>query len=278
MFSRNAILGSVSIVAMIMISCTKEYSPPAPPSPPPPQINKVLLKDISVAHLPSPYYHFEYAPDSSVIKASFASDFSVYDVFYDGKNISEMRNNIIVNHDTLRYLYDNGGKIGLIIMINDAGTIYRHVIFNYDGEKIKEIDWERKIGNVGYIIDRTLTFTYFPDDNVKEIREHRPAIDSQPEVNFATEYDQYDDKINVDDFALLHDAFHDHLFLLSGVRIQKNNPRMEIRTGDGDNYTADYTYTYNNDHAPLTKTGDVLLTKGAQSGQRVQTSTIYTYY
>ncbi|HEX4850803.1 MAG TPA: hypothetical protein VFV08_08360, partial [Puia sp.] len=120
--------------------------------------------------------------------------------------------------------------------------------------------------------------TYFPDGNVKEIREHRPATDSQTEVTFITSYSQYDDKINVDDFSLLQDGFHDNIFLLSGVHIQKNNPLKEVRTGDGVNYTIDYTYTNRNDGAPLTKIGDFVYTNGSQAGQHFQVSTIYSYY
>gem|GEM_PF-6222740 len=88
-----------------------------PPPPPPDPVKKVLLKDITIPNLPSPYYHFEYNSDSLVTKVDFASGFSIYDVLYSGNNIAEMRNNIIVNHDTLRYLYDNTGKVFMITFI-----------------------------------------------------------------------------------------------------------------------------------------------------------------
>jgi len=266
----------VLMVAMIMTSCKKENVTET--NTPPASVKRVLLKDITIPHLPSPYYHFEYGPDSAAVKASFGSGFTMYDVFYNGKNISEMRNNIIVNHDTLRYLYDNTGKIALIKFINDAGVTYRHVTFNYNGQQVKEIEWDRKEGNIGFLIDRTLSFSYFADGNAKQITEHRPAINGQPETTYMTQFDQYDDKINVDDFSLLHDGIHDHLFLLSGVRIQKNNPRKEVRTGDGVNYTVNYTYTYTNDNAPLTKKGDLLFTNGSDAGKSFQTTSNYTYY
>ena len=259
----------------ILVSCRKGHDTyPPPPDP----VKKILLKDIIIPHLPSPYYHFEYRTDSTIAKVSFASGFSMYDVFYSGNRISEMRNNIIVNHDTLRYLYDNMGRVAIIKFINDTGLTYRHVFLSYNDDLVKEIDWDHRVGDIGYIYDRTLTFTYFTDGNVKEIKEHRPAIDGQTEVNFVTQYDQYDDKINVDDFALLQDGYHNHIFLPSGFRIQKNNPGKEIRTGDGDNYTVDYTYTYNDDNAPLTKTGELTFTNGSQAGQKFPVNTNYTYY
>jgi len=263
------------VVAVFAVACKKDHSSYLPPSAPAP---KILLQDIIEAHLPSPYYHFEYGPDSSVVKVSFDSEFTRYDVFYSGNRISEMRNNIIVNHDTLRYIYDNAGRPAIIKFIDQTGFTYRHAFISYEGGHIDEIYWDRAEGNVGYLIDRELEFDYFPDGNVKEIRERRPAVGNSPETNWKTDYDQYDNKINVDDFALLHDGIHDHLFLLPGIKIQKNNPGKEIRTGDGINYISDFTYTYNKDGAPLTKTGDVLFTAGQQTGQRFQTTVNYTYY
>src|SRR5215217_8680763 len=93
----------LTITLMVtLFSCRKERGtyPAEPPTVPPDVPTKhVLLKDITIPHLPSPYYHFEYNTDSLVTKADFASGFTIYDVFYTGNKISEMRNNIIVNHD-----------------------------------------------------------------------------------------------------------------------------------------------------------------------------------
>jgi hypothetical protein len=52
-------------------------------------------------------------------------------------------------------------------------------------------------------------------------------------------------------------AFFDHLVLLPGVQLQKNNPRKETLTGNTGNYTVNYTYTYNDKDLPLFKTGGV---------------------
>jgi hypothetical protein len=268
---------TIIIAAAILFSCKKERMP-IPTVPQVTQVKKILLKDITIPNLPSPYYHFEYRADSTVAKASFASDFTRYDVFYTGNRITEMRSNILVNHDTLRYLYDDMGKIAMIRFINDAGVSYRHVFFNYQGQQVKEITWDHKEGNIGFLIDRTMTLTYFPDGNVKEITDRRPATGGAPETTVVTQFDLYDDKVNVDDFELLHDSFHDHLFLLSNLRIQKNNPRREVLLASGFNYIAAYTYNYNSDGTPVTKTGDVLFTKGPQDGQVFHTHVNYSYY
>jgi hypothetical protein len=268
----------IMALAAVVVSCTKEHAPHMPPSVGQPK--KVLLKDITIPNLPSPYYHFAYNPDSTVTLVDFASGFSMYNVVYSGGKISEMRNNIIVNHDTLRYVYDNTGKLAMLKFINVANAIYRVVFLTYDGDQVKKIEWDHKVDNVGYLIDRTLTFTYYSDGNVATIAEHRPVQDSSPEFNSTRQFEQYDDKINVDDFSLTHDAFHDHLFLFQGFHLQKNNPGKEIfSAGPGMiAYTVNYTYTYNSDHTPALKTGDLLFTAGADSGKRFQTSTAYTYY
>lgn len=266
----------ITLITFVIISCKKEHKTTVPDLPD--QKYKVLVKDITMSNLPSPYYHFEYGADSLISHVSFASDYSRYNVFYNGNRVSEMRNNIIVNHDTLRYYYDQEGKVAIIKFINGAGVTFRHIFFTYNGAQLKRIDWDLKEANVGFIIDRTLTFSYFADGNVKEITEHRPFTGSQTEATYITSFDQYDNKINVDDFGLLQDGFHDHIFLLPEVRIQKNNPQKEVRTGDGINYTIDYTYTYNSDNAPLTKAGNLLFTNGSQAGQSFQTLTNYIYY
>src|SRR5882724_11404263 len=85
----------IMVVALLFISCGKDdITPYIPPATPP--VKKVLLKDITIPSLPSPYYHFEYNGDSMATKVEFASGYSTYDVLYNGDKISEMRHNIIV--------------------------------------------------------------------------------------------------------------------------------------------------------------------------------------
>jgi hypothetical protein len=263
---------------VLLFSCKKEHRP-RPVETPPATARHILLKDITIPNLPSPYYHFEYNADSLVTKADFASGFSIYDVLYDGSGIGEMRNNIVVNHDTLRYRYDNAGKLVMIGFINASNVMYRHVFFAYNGDQIKEIQWDIKEGNVGFLIDRTLNFSFYADGNVKTIAEHRPPVTGTDDYTSVKTFEQYDDKINVDDFSLVHDSFHDHLFLLQGFRLQKNNPKKETLSVNGTNlYTVDYTYTYNSDSTPSHKAGDFVYLSGTSAGQRFQTNSFYSYY
>jgi hypothetical protein len=273
----NYILLTVSAVALLL-SCKKEHRADLI-EPPTVSAKHILLKDISIPHLPAPYYHFEYNTDSLIRKADFASGYTIYDVLYSGSKISEMRNNIIVNHDTLRYVYDDTGKPTLIKFINATNVVYRHAFFTYDGNLIKEIEWDHKQLDGSFFIDRTLSFSFYPDGNVKTITEHRPPTVGVANYISVKTFEQYDDKINVDDFSLVHDGIHDHLFLLQGFRLQKNNPGKEmLSVNDTNLYTIDYTYTYNNDNTPSNKAGDFLYLSGQYEGQRFHTNSFYTYY
>ena len=277
---RQALLSLTFVV--ILISCKKERSPQTtdpPILPPNPSAKHVLLKDITIPHLPSPYYHFEYNTDSLPSRVDFASGFSIYDIFYDENKIAELRNNIIVNHDTLRYSYDPAGKLNGIDFKNESNSIYRRVHFIYGGNMIQEIDWANNNGSAVFTIDRTVMFTFYPDGNLKTMVDHRAPVNGSPDQVLTSLFEKYDTKINVDDFSLIHDQYHDHLFLLQGIRLQKNNPGKEtFMVNDSTLYTNDFTCTYNPDNTPLNKKGNFIYLSGPDAGKRFETNSNYTYY
>ena len=269
------LLGSLAVV-LIFAACKKEKNPGGDHTPPPPPPS-VLLKDIVESHLPSPYYHFEYDASGKVSFVSFASDFTRYNVIYNGNKISELRNNILVNKDRLQYMYNNDGKVGLIKYADSNGIVYKTVQFFYDGDKLIRLDRAKKV-SAGFVFELTTLLSYFPDANLKDITYHFLPFEAQPEVTYTLHYEAYDNKLNEDGFALLHQEFFDHLVFLPGIQIQKNNPGKESLTGDGDNYTVNYTYTYNDRNAPLIKTGDLVFLTGSRSGEHFQVQTNYSYY
>jgi hypothetical protein len=262
------------VLAVLLISCKKQTDAPPPAQPQP---DPVLLKDIVVDRLPSPYYHFEYDASKRVSFVSFASDFARYDVLYDGANISEMRNNILVNKDRIQYTYGSSGRVEFIKYADSTGLVYKTVDLLYDGPRLVRIDRARKLGT-GFVYEKTTTMTYFPDGNLKDITYHFLPFDGGTESSYTLHYDQYDNKANVDGFGLVHDEFFDHLFLLPGVQFQKNNPGKETLTGAVDNYSVNYTYTYNDKNVPLTKTGDLVFLTGSHTGEHFLLSTTFSYY
>jgi hypothetical protein len=267
----------LSILVAAVSACNGESGTAAPTSPVPPE-PAVLLRDIVVSNLPSPYYHFEYDAAGRVAAASFASGLTNYDVVYDGGRISELRNIAIQNGTRLAYLYDDAGRVSLVKYLDANGLVFTTVFLSYDGQKLTGLERDRRVDG-GFIIDKTMTLSYYPDGNLREITEHRPPVDGeQTESTTIDRFEQYDDKINVDGFSLIHDDFFDHLVLLPGVRLQKGNPARQIRTGDGLNLAIDYSYTYDDKNRPLTKTGSALLSNGPDAGQRIQLSSVFSYY
>ena len=110
----------------------------------------VLLKDVVLSNLPSPYYHFEYDTKGKVSFVSFASDFNRYNVIYRQSKISEMKNNILVNKDRLKYLYDSAGRVSTVKYTDSTGVVYARVNFTYNGQKLIKVKRERK-SEAGFI-------------------------------------------------------------------------------------------------------------------------------
>jgi len=272
----------VAVLVAAASACGRSDAPTAPapdPTPVPTPVPAVLLKDIVIPRLPSPYYHFRYDATGRVDSVSFASGLTQYQVAYDEARgrIKELRNNIIVNHDRIVYSYDDVGRVVGVRYVNANGVTFTIVIFSYEGDKLTEVERSRAEEG-GFIIDKTMSLSYDADGNLFELAERRPAIlGVQDATSYVDRFEQYDQGLNVDGFSLLHDDFFDHLVLLPGVRLQKGNPRRQTHTGDGQNYTVDFTYTYDGDR-PLTKTGELTFTNGASAGQRFQTLAQFSYY
>ena len=262
-----------AVTAAALSACGSDKGVTTPPPPP----NGVFLKDVVIPSLPSPYYHFEYDATGRVLGASFASGLRNYNLTYDAGRLSEMKNNV-GGGDRLDYVYDNAGRVSLVKYTDVDGTVFTTLFFTYDGQQLTKIERDRRVTG-GFIIDKTMAFTYYPDGNVFEITEHHPAIDGvQTEATYVDRYEQYDNQINVDAFSLIHTEFNDHLVLLPGVVLQKNNPARVTRTGDGENYILNYTYYFDGSNRPLDKVGDLLFTSGPHAGTHFGTASQFSYY
>lgn len=275
--------GVVSLLVMLIAAaCAPDATapitaPPPPPPPPPPPFLLTGLKEIVHDHLPAPYYHFEYDSTGLLKFASFASDARRYDIVYAAGRISEMDNNILVNHDRLVYVYDDSGRVALVREVDQGGVVFEVVVLTYDGQKLIGLERDRRVTG-GFVLDKTITLSYYPDGNLRELAEHRPAIAGfQDEQRYADLYERYDTENNANGFELLHDDFFDHLVLLP-IQLQKNNPQRVTRSGDGPNFVVEYTYTYDTSNRPLTRSGLVTLTNGTDVGRQIQVSSAFSYY
>ena len=270
----------IILSTLVFFSCKKEKSNidiPSPTEEPTPA--PVFLKDIVIENLPSPYYHFEYDATGKISSASFAAGFIEYDVEYNNDKIMGLKNTGAGDSDHLIYSYDNAGRVTMITNENLGGTPYVKVHLTYDGHKLIKLERERLFAG-DFIRNKVLSFSYYADGNLREIEYFFPAtpINGQIEHRYTDHFEQYDSKINVDAFELLHSEFFDHFILLPGVVLQKNNPAKITRTGDVENLQNIYTYSYNDKNLPLLKSGELTITSGPNTGQKFSEGTVFSYY
>ena len=259
------------------LSCHKDPAPKPKPDHPA-DIAAVRLKDINEPRLPSTFYHFEYNDSGYITNAGFSSGLGIYDLVYIDKRLFQMKMNTLPNKDILQYSYLNDDVVTINIT-DKNGVNYRRAHLTYTPtHQLQQLDWELKIADGGFVPEQSLKLVYYSDGNLQDLTTHYFAVGSQTEDIFTDWFENYDDKVNVDAFALLHSDQNHHLYLLPGIKIQLNNPRRNIRTGDGVNYDVNYTYTYDSKGRPVLRSGDLLWQSGSDSGKHFQVSTTFSYY
>jgi len=243
-----------------------------------PPLTTTFLKDVVESNLPSPYYHFEYDANGVMTAASFASGLLSYQLTYENGRLSSQVNTA-GNHDQLAYDYDDFGRAAIVEYKHDAVDVFAVVTLVYEGQRLIRLERRRRLPNHELELNKELSFTYYANGNLQMLTTHTPAIAGvQPEATYEDLYEDYDDKVNVDAFTLIHAEFFDHLVLLPTVVLQKNNARRVTRSGDVDNYQVDYSYTYDSKGRPLSQNGTLMFTSGANAGQQFQTQSVFTYY
>ena len=270
---RQLLMGSI-IIAAIAVACNKgPVSQPEPPIAAP----VLKVKDINERNLPSPFYHFEYDDSGKIVLAEYSSSLRIYDVNYNGSHIESMENIADLSHMRLEYEYSNGDLLAVKVKDKDGVTL-RHCIFTFSpSHQLQQVDWDVADGNVGFYLEQTMTFSYYPDGNVMEIVTHNYPVGSQAGATYTDRFENYDDHANADGFSLLHTTPHE-LILIPGLKFQVNNPRRNVRTGDGINFETNYSYTYDGKGRPTVKTGDVKFTNGTNAGQHFESQSTFSYY
>jgi len=273
MFIKRYIIASLLVAAVS--GCGGDRVPATAPQPDPRPV--VLLKDIEIPRLPSPYYHFAYDATGRISNVSFASGLTNYTLSYTDGRLSEMQNTILVNNDRLVYHYDDAGNVAEVDYVGSSG-VFAQVRLTYEGAKLVGLERQRKNAS-GFVVEKTMIMAYGPDGNLSDITEHRPAIEGfQPEATVNDHFESYDTGLNVDSFGLLHQDFFDHLVLLPRVQLQKNNARRVTHSGDGDHYVVEYTYHYDAENRPTSQAGVLTFTTGPQAGQQFDVGATYSYY
>lgn len=263
------------IIMTIAIACHKD---PVHWSSPPGVATTLKVKDITERNLPSPYYHFEYDDSGKIALLNYQSGLRIYDVNYNGENIVSMENAVNPGYKIkLEYVYVNGSFVGIKVK-NGNGVVIENCIVSYNSShQLQQIEWDVSDGNTGFLVEQTLTYSYYPDGNLMEVVTHNYPIAPQTEAIYTERFENYDDHANADGFSLANNSTHEPI-LLPGTKIQLNNPRRITHTGDGLNFEINYTYTYDSKGRPLIKTGDGKITNGADAGHQFETQSTFSYY
>jgi len=268
----------VLLLILATVACGKDDWPiKHPPASQPHDRHTVLLKDLQWTNLPSPYYHFDYDDSGYITHASFSSGLRIYDLEYANQRIKQLRSNTLANKDRLVYLYQ-GDQVAMISYINPENVTYRRCYLTYNSNgQLVQVEWERKNGNTGYVLQRTVTFSYVMG-NISQRHDYKPRIEGmQDELLIIDRFEDYDEGTNTDGFLLLQSE-GEHMVLLPGVRLQHGNPRKVIRTGTGLNYVINYSYSYNASKLVTQKHGELEFTSGPDDGTRFNFNVGYSYY
>jgi len=187
-----------------------------------------------------------------------------------------MDNDNFVNKDRIHYEYI-GDRLIVINIADSNGNIYMHAFPIFSASRqLMRLEWEIKEGN-NFVPQQTISLTYYPDGNLKDLTTHFFTMIGQPETTFKDTYENYDNNPGVEGFSLLHN-YQRHLVLLPSTKIQLNNARRIIRTGDGTNFTVNYIFQYDAKGRPLVKNGDFFYTNGPSNGQHVAIQSTFSYY
>ncbi len=262
------------ILGIIAPACHKDPVNPAEP----PSAAPLKVKDITEKNLPSPYYHFEYDNSGKIILLNYQSGLRNFEIKYNGENIVSMENRVGPFSDIkLEYIYVNGEFVGIKVK-NGNGEVIENCIVSYNSShQLQEIEWDISDGSTGFLIEQTLTYSYYPDGNIMEVVTHNYPVAPQTESIYTDRFEDYDDHVNADGFSLANNSTHEPI-LLPGTKIQLNNPRRVIHTGDGINFEINFTYTYDGKGRPAIKTGDLKFNNGVNAGRHFETRSTFSYY
>ncbi|WP_315822568.1 hypothetical protein [Paraflavitalea speifideaquila] len=269
------------LCTLSLFACRKDDCPNPPPEP---VIGSdtamVQLKEMSIQRLPSPYYKFTYNDSGYITQLVHQSGLMFYEPTYAGKRIQkiEVNKNIAADiiKDRLDYEYVNG-QVAAIRVVSKAGVLYRKCVLSFSAnQQLQKLQWELDLG-AGLLPEQTLTFSYYADGNLKMIEYHNFAIGPMMENFYTDTYENYDNKTNVDGFALLHTPLH-HPVLLPSVRLQLNNPGHVFRTGVlTATFDARYNYTYDAAGRPLVKSGPLSFKELNGTTGTIESVTTHTY-
>lgn len=273
---KHFFVAAAVVFFIICLSCNKSIN--GEDDQPVTDSRTVLLKEVNVERLPSPYFHFTYNDSNFVTGIDFASGLFSWKVEYEKNRVIRMINNILVNHDTLSYKYVNNQVASIRHTNANTGAPRWRYDFTYSGKNmLTEIRWWSFPTGTDSTLYRKVILQYYADGNLQQYDDYYSDNNGGPVVLTTTvKFTNYDQGNNVDDFYLLKNFFEDLLFLPQ-VKLQKNNPAHETITGITNDYIIDYSYQYNADKLPVQKNSTLAITKGSNAGQQFTFTDSFSY-
>ena len=265
----------IMILFVMITSCHKKYDVPQVPDTPSDARN-ILLKNVNIERLPSPYFTFQYDNSGFITDIDFASGFISWKVQYKNNRVIRMIDKF---GDSLNYSYDKNqvSSIHHVKSLN-GDTTWNYEFTYFNSELLKEIRWWAfPAGGSDSVLSRKVSFQYNDDNNLVEYDDFGLDNDSNLVVVARVKFTGYDNGKNVDDFYLVKNFLEDFLFLPQ-VKLQRNNPAILTYEGTNEDYTFEYKYNYNGDNVPIEKNANVSITRGPNSGQKFTSRSQYTYY
>jgi hypothetical protein len=261
----NSVCVMLSALVVTMAACSKKDHT-VPPGAPATDQQTIRLKDIVTESEASPQFAFTYDDSGYVATASFAGDFFKYHYFYKNHRIDSVSTN---STDGTYLLYWYAGSLVNKVEQYDNGGLALTVSITYDRlNRVTNMEWKPVTSGTA----KTTTFDYYGNGNLHALKTFYPTTG----ITSLVTYQAYDDKKNVDGFAVFKDFF-EHIVLLPAVKFQYNNATRVSMIRGINRIEIQNEYTYK-DSLPTQQRATAQLTNGSGKGQTLTALTTYSYY
>jgi hypothetical protein len=263
---KNAVGTMLCVLAIAGTACSKRDIRLPGGIPPSTDQQTVKLKEIITENEPTPSFTFTYDDSGYVSTAGFAGELMTYRYFYKNQRIDSVSTSA-TNGTYLLYRYT--GAFVSKVEQHDRNGLALTVAILYDRfNRVSSMEWRPVSSGTA----KTTTFDYYGNGNLHAMKTYYPATGT---ISLTT-YQAYDNKKNVDGFAVFKDFF-DHIVLLPSVRLQHNNPTKISMLRGNNRIEVQNEYTYSDD-LPIQQRSTAQISDGSGKEQTLTTFTSFNYY
>ena len=254
------------VLAIAGTACKKETARLPGSQPPPTDQQTVKLREIITENEPGPSFNFTYDQAGYVSTAGFAGELVSYRYFYKNQRIDSVSTNA-PDGTYLLYRY-TGAFVSKVEQLDHHGLALI-VAITYDRfNRVSSMEWRPVSSGTA----KTTTFDYYGNGNLHAMKTYYPATGNTS----LTTYQAYDDKKNVDGFAVFKEFF-DHIVLLPTVKLQHNNATRISMLRGNNRIEVENEYSYRDD-VPVQQRSTARIKDGSGEEHTLTTLTSYSYY